>query len=158
MQCTLLVALMGISGGAFAQRTSKKSAKIAQVREWVSSDRYVFKARSAQSMSGYTRQLTSEYTLAVTPDTIVAYLPYFGRAYSAPIDPSKGGIKFTSTRFDYQVDSLKRGGWSVKIRPSDTRDIQQMNLRISSEGYATLNVTAQQRQPITFSGVIVEKE
>lgn len=153
------MALMAFSGGAFAQSgASKKSAKIAEVREWVSSGRYVFKARSAQSMSGHTRHLTSEYTLEVTPDTVVAYLPYFGRAYSAPIDPTQGGIKFTSTKFDYQVDSLKKGGWSVKIEPSDTREVQRVNLQISSEGYATLNVTSTQRQPISFTGVIVEKE
>lgn len=109
-------------------------------------------------MSGRTRQLTSEYTLEVVPDTVVAYLPYFGRAYTAPMDPTKGGIQFTSTKFDYKVDSLKKGGWSVKIRPSDVREVQDLNLQISSEGYATLNVTSTQRQPISFTGVIVGKE
>ena len=42
--------------------------------------------------------LSPYYYLKVSKDTVVAYLPYFGRAYTAPADPTEGGIKFTSTK------------------------------------------------------------
>lgn len=155
----MLFILMAFSGAAFAQNaSSKQSDKKAKIQDLVASGRYVFKARSAQSMGGHTRQLTSEYDLKITPDTIEAYLPYFGRAYSAPIDPSKGGIQFHSTKFTYQVDSLKKGGWTVLIEPHDASDVQKLFLSISAEGYASLNVTSTQRQPISFTGIVVKKE
>jgi hypothetical protein len=155
----LAIALSGLSAACAAQGTSSaKKNRIAHTQELISSGRYVFRARSAQSMGGHTRQLTSEYTLKVTPDTVVAFLPYFGRANTAPMDPTKGGIQFTSTRFTNKADVRKKGGWSITVTPKDVSDVQQLNLSVSTEGYATLNVTSTQRQPISFTGIIVEKE
>jgi hypothetical protein len=155
----LVLALTGLGLSCVAQSaSSRKQTRIAHIQELISSGRYVFRARSAQSMGGHTRQLTSEYTLKVTPDTVVAFLPYFGRAYTAPMDPTKGGIQFTSTRFTGNTDARKKGGWSVTITPNDVRDVQRLNLTVSTEGYATLNVTSTQRQPISFTGIIVDKE
>src|SRR5882672_9273272 len=76
----------------FAQPTKaeKQAAKKAAISNMVDSQSYVFKAQSATPMSGRNRQLTSDYDLKVTKDQVVSYLPYFGRAYSAPIDPSQG--------------------------------------------------------------------
>lgn len=154
-----ILALTGLGVSCAAQsRSSRKQTQVAHIQELISSGRYVFRARSAQSMGGHTRHLTSEYTLTVMPDTVVAFLPYFGRAYSAPMDPTKGGIQFTSTRFTNKTDAGKKGGWSVTITPNDVRDVQRLNLTVSTEGYATLNVTSTQRQPISFTGIIVEKE
>jgi len=133
---------------------TKEASKTTRIKNWVDSQNYVFKARSAQPMSGNTRQLTSEYDLTVTKTVIDCYLPYFGRAYAAPIDPSQGGIKFSSKDFTYQATPKKKGGWDVLIKPKDARDVQQMSLSISENGYASLQVTSTNRQPISFSGVI----
>lgn len=154
---TLAIGLLALGNSASAQQSSRKTDRQQRISGLVETGRYVFKARSAQSMSGHVRQLTSAYDLAITPDTLTAYLPYFGRAYSAPMDPSKGGIQFTSTHFEYQVDSLKKGGWSVAIRPKDVPEVQRLFLTISPDGYGSLNVTSSQRQPISFNGVIAQE-
>lgn len=154
----LVLFLVAASGEVFAQKTQKKpSAKEMKIQDMIHSGRYVFLARSAQSMGGSIRHLTSEYELKVSPDTVQSYLPYFGRAYTAPIDPTKGGIEFTSTKFDYTLSDHKKGGWDVTIKPADTRGVEKMILSISPAGYASLRVTSTQRQPITFSGVLSEK-
>ncbi len=44
----------------------------------------------------------------VMGDSIVTYLPYFGRAYSVPVNLSQGGIQFTSTDFDYTIESKRK--------------------------------------------------
>lgn len=152
--CVLLLSLAAFSAPLSAQ--NRKADRQAEVQQLITSGRYQFNARSAQSMNGRTRQLTSPYDLKVTPDTVTAYLPYFGRAYTAPIDPSKGGIDFTSTKFQYNVGDQKKGGWTVTIKPGDTRDVQQMTLTVSADGYASLNVTSTQRQPISFMGVVAK--
>ena len=105
-------------------------------------------------MSGRTRQLTPDYDLRVSKTEITSYLPYFGRAYTPPIDPSRGGIQFTSKDFDYTATPRKKGGWDVTIKPKDYQDVQQMSLNISASGYATLQVTSSSRQPISFNGYI----
>jgi hypothetical protein len=105
-------------------------------------------------MSGRVRQLTPDYDLKITKSSIVSYLPYFGRAYSAPLDPTQGGIQFTSKDFEYTATPRNKGGWDVLIKPKDYRDVQQMTLTISSTGYATLQVTSINRQPISFNGYI----
>ncbi len=133
----------------------KKAAKLAAIKNMVESQNYVFKAQTVLPMSGPTRQLTTDYDVKITKQSVISYLPYFGRAYAAPIDPGKGGIQFTSKDFDYTLTPGKKDGWSVLIKPKDYRDVQQMTLSISSTGYATVLVTSTNRQPISFNGTIV---
>jgi hypothetical protein len=141
--------------GAQSSATDKKAAKLAAIKNMVESQNYVFKAQTVMPMSGRTRQLTSDYDVKVTKESITSYLPYFGRAYSAPMDPTQGGIQFTSKDFDYTLTPGKKDGWTVLIKPKDYRDVQQMTLNISSTGYATVQVTSTSRQPISFNGIIV---
>ncbi|HVV06938.1 MAG TPA: DUF4251 domain-containing protein [Puia sp.] len=152
----MLTSLLAGSLAVHAQDTKKDkdAEKIVQVRNLVDSQNYIFIAQSASPMSGRLRQLTPDYDLKITKSSIVSYLPYFGRAYTAPLDPSKGGIQFTSKDFEYTATPRAKGGWDVLIKPKDYRDVQQMSLSISSTGYATLQVTSTSRQPISFNGYI----
>src|SRR5687768_16558096 len=78
--------------------TSAQEKDPAKVRAMVESKNFVFKADYVNPQTGRSRNLTSEYDLTIKPGEVISYLPYFGRAYSAPIN-SEGGIKFTSTDF-----------------------------------------------------------
>ena len=122
----------------------------------VDSQQYIFHAQTVSPMTGRQRFLTTDYTIKVSKDTIMTDLPYFGRAYSAPINPSDGGIRFTSTSFGYKVTPRKKGGWDVTIQPKDARDVQQMILTIFDNGKADLRVNSNNRQPISFNGYITD--
>lgn len=150
-----LLLLIPFATPAQSDTTNKKAANLAAIKNMVESQNYVFKAQTVMPMSGRTRQLTSDYDVKITKEKIVSYLPYFGRAYSAPMDPTQGGIQFTSKDFDYTLTPGKKDGWTVLIKPKDYRDVQQMTLAISSTGYASVQVTSTSRQPISFNGVIV---
>lgn len=102
--------------------------------------------------TGGARQLTSEYDLTVNSDSVIAYLPYFGRAYSATPGRTNDGINFTSTKFTYNITEGKKGGWMIEIKPKDAGDVQQLNLNLSKNGYGTLLVNNQNRQSISFTG------
>jgi len=147
----LLLALL-LPAGMMAQK--KDSIKAAAIREMVTNQQYTFKAQTASPLAGRLRQLTTDYDLKVSKEQIVAYLPYFGRAYSAPLDPSKGGIQFTSKDFDYKLTERKKGGWNVSIKTKDLAEAQQMELTIFSDGTASLQATSTNRQSISFSGYI----
>ncbi|SMC67265.1 DUF4251 domain-containing protein [Pedobacter africanus] len=102
-------------------------------------------------------QLTgSQYQLTVTKDSVEAYLPYYGRAYTATMNPDDSGIKFKSKNFKYKADKKKKGSWLITINPKDTKDTQSMTLNVSENGYATLNVNSNNRQSISFNGYINE--
>lgn len=106
-------------------------------------------------MQGRVRQLTTDnYTLKVNPEKITSDLPYFGRVYVAPTDPSQTGIQFTTKDFNYRITPGKKEGWNVVIKPKDYKDVQQLILSISSAGYTTLQVISTNRETITFNGII----
>jgi hypothetical protein len=135
------------------------SAQSAQpIKTLIDSQRYVFQVQNAQPLRGRLRDLsTNLYTLKVTKDTIVSDLPYFGRAYVAPMDPNQTGLQFTSTTFDYKVTPGKKEGWIVSIKPKGVQDIQELQLNISSAGYASLQVLCSNRDPISFTGTITAR-
>jgi hypothetical protein len=156
----MLLLLCAISFGSMAQTTKKdrQAKKVADVKEMIENNNYVFHAEFANPMRGGNINLTSEYDLRVGKDTLVAYLPYFGRAYQAPMDPTDGGIHFTSTRFTYTKQQNKKGGWDIYVKPSDAKGVEKMFLSISEDGYASLQVTSSQRDPISFQGYIEKKK
>ena len=143
----LIILTLVCGGTALAQHEKNDAVKSA-----IESKHYVFKARTVMPTTGSARQLTSEYDLTINNDSVVAYLPYFGRAYSAIPGRTTDGINFTSTAFTYNVKERKKGGWMIEIKPKDAGDVQQLNLNLSANGFGTLLVNSQNRQPISFTG------
>lgn len=127
----------------------------AAINRLVNSKNFVFTAQTALPARGGVRQLTTPYDLKITPDTITSYLPFFGRAYTAPVGANSGGIDFTATRFLYKATKKKKG-WNIVIEPKDARGIQKLFLSISSSGSAYLQVISTQREPISFNGYVSE--
>jgi len=135
-----------------------QDADAATVQKAVETKNYVFKAESATPQRGGHRQLTTEYELLVNPDTVVSFLPYFGRSYSAPINPSDAGIKFTSMNYEYSVKTKKKNRWDITIKPNDVSDIRDLNLTVFDNGRASLRVNSNNREPITFEGYLKVRE
>lgn len=127
------------------------------IAELINNQRYKFTARTVLPSGGRVVQLTTTYDLQVTKDSVISFLPYFGRAYTAPIGNANAGIQFTSTNFSYTKEDKKKGGWLITIKPNDFQDIQQMFLTVSSGGSASLQVTSNSRQAISYNGIIEKK-
>jgi hypothetical protein len=131
--------------------------KAAAVKSIIQEQHYVFKAETMLPASGITRQLTPEYDLRVSKDTIIAWLPYFGKSYSAPIDVNDAGIKFTSVKFDYTLSKGKKNRYEIDIRPKDQTGIYELSLTAFDNGSAILKVISTNRQPVTFYGHVTTK-
>ncbi|MEP7253114.1 MAG: DUF4251 domain-containing protein [Ginsengibacter sp.] len=127
---------------------------LAEVQNMVDAHQFKFVAETVNPLRGRFRTLTSPYDVTVSRDTVTAYLPYYGRAYTAPLDPSEGGIKFTSTNFSYDVSHSKSDKWNVLIKPGAGQDVRQLNFTIFSTGAATLSVNSNSKEPISFNGHI----
>ena len=142
------------------EKKSKKELKLEEevkIKQLITSQNYEFIAQRAQPMSGRAIDLTSSYDLYIGKDTIAAYLPYFGRAYTASYG-GDGGIKFNSNNFTYSLLEAKKGGWIINLSVKDNTKIYRLTLNISKSGKGTLTVTDTDRQSITFSGYINEKK
>jgi len=143
-----------LSALLFQCSSSKKTVSLNadDVKNMVNNKEFIFVADRVNPLRGRSRTLTSEYDVKINNDSLVSYLPYFGRAYQAPMDPSQGGIQFTSTSFSYEVNANGKNGWDVIIKPKDYQDVQQLSFTIFDNGSATLNVVSTQKDPISFNG------
>ena len=120
----------------------------------VETKNYVFKAQSASPQRGGFRQLTSEYDFVVRPDTLVSYLPYYGRSFSAPVNTADAGLQFTSMKYEYSVKNKKKNRWDITIKPKDVSRIRDLNLTVFDNGRASLRVNSNDREAITFDGYL----
>ena len=146
----ILPFLLAASG--YAQ--PKNSIETTDVKALIEGRKFEFVAQSANPLRGRTINLSGGYTFTVLPDTVISYLPYYGRAYQATLNPDEAGIKFTSTDFTYDVKERKKGAWEITIHPKDVKNSPNANLTISANGYASLNIISTDKQPISFRGII----
>jgi len=155
----LLFASLLIVQSMQAQNSSndKHQKESANIGRLIQSKNFVFVAQYALPLGGRSINLTSLYDVRLSNDTITSDLPFYGRAFVAPMNPSEGGIRFTSTQFDYTANEKKKGGWNITILPKDTKDVRQMFLSVSENGYASLQVTSNNRQSINYTGYVTAK-
>ena len=113
---------------------------------------YVFEIQTVLPLSSNPGTVNPDYTLSVTPDKIISRLPYYGRAYVAPLNANDAGIEFSSDSFTYN-ETKNRKGWQILIKPGKQK-VQQMTLNISENGYANLTVISSDRQQISYRGIV----
>lgn len=152
--CTILIPLVLLSCSG-SKNTSRLNPQ--EVSGMLDSKNFVFVAEKVSPMSGRTRILTSSYDVTVSKDSVISYLPYFGRAYSAPIDPSDVSTHFTSTNFEYKITETKKGRWNVLINPKDVSQIQELSFTVFENGSTTLNLLSTSKSPISYSGYIKKR-
>lgn len=153
----ILVAIGVFAIASVSQAQYTKDDESANMQRIVNGQRFVFKAQSAQPTRGRIVHLNSDYDVAVSGDTLRSYLPYFGRAYSAPMNSRNGGIEFTSKDFQYNKKERTKGGWEISIKPTDVNDVREMALTVFENGSASLRVYSKNREPISFNGYVSEK-
>ncbi len=135
------------------KRKAREKAIMEEVDSLFTSRGLQFLAQSAQPMGGGLIHLTSEYTLEIKGDQVTSYLPYYGIAYSAEYGGGEGGIKFSETAVS-SIWKETRKGYEIRMEVKTRKDNYWIRLTFSSLGFASLDVTCQNRQPIHFAGII----
>ena len=95
--------------------------------------------------------VTSDYSVEVKGDTLVSYLPYFGRAYQVPYGGGKG-LNFTEQIEHYSAKRDDKGRTTITIELTNDEDTYTYILTIFENGKATVDVRSEQREPISYSG------
>ncbi|HVW95005.1 MAG TPA: DUF4251 domain-containing protein [Mucilaginibacter sp.] len=158
----LLTAFIGLPLAVRAQ-SQKPDAKTEKVKALLDERNFIFEATYVIPQTGISKSLTYGYDMTVSKDTVTAYLPYYGRVTLPPVDPTDGGVKFTTISFDYKTIPKKKG-YEILITPKDimeqsgSKDVRYVRINVSLNGYATLQVISNNRDPISYNGTIVPRE
>lgn len=154
--------IFSLSLTAFAQN-SKKEAKEKKkqeqyelIKELVQSGKYEFIGRKANPQSGRQIDLTTRSNfLRISSGKANADMPYFGRAYSGGYSSSDGGVKFDGEMEDFDVQQNdKKRRIIIKFKVKGTGDTYSCTLSISSLESASLSVTSNKKQVISYTGTI----
>lgn len=152
---TLFLLAVLLQGCSSLQPTSVNDEKTLRMREKVEAFDFMFEAFNARSMRFNQVHLSSGYTLKVSKDTLAAYLPFYGRAYTAPMNSTDGGIKFTSTAFEHRLAMGKKPGlWKITFKTLDTRNPITLYLDVWDNGSAHLSVNDPDKQSMYYDGNI----
>jgi len=148
-------AVMLVTACATRQTTAERDIAATEIRNAVEAFDFRFTPRSAHPMGFRSMQLTHTFEVNVSSDTVRVNMPFFGRAFRAPMHSTDGGYHFTSTDFDYSVEHGRRdGNRLVQITFHDLGRRVVFDFDIWESGSARLNVIDADRQSISFQGDI----
>ena len=152
---TLFLALTGSSQNDKKELKARQRLEMAQL---IQSGHFKFVARSANSNLGNFNYLSSNYDLTFDSLRVKAYLPYYGRAYSAPYGGS-GGVKFdlTAKKID-KVYNERKKMFVISTELEDSDESYAIFLNTGLDGYADLKIIFRNRQWINYNGTIEKVE
>lgn len=151
--CCFIALVLPACGTA---RSAAEKAQLAhEIEQAVELSDFTFKATYAHPTGYRSVYLSPYYEVKILPDTVKAYLPYYGRAYRAPMDPREGGFSFNSTEFTYQSSPGKqKESWTAVVTILDQDRPVTFHFEIWGNGTASLHVNDFNRQTISFQGVV----
>ena len=138
-------------------KKEKREQKANEVKELIDSKRFTIDVNRAIPMGGRSLNLTSPYSLEMRGDSVISYLPYFGRAYSAPYGGGDG-LRFEESITDYQSTFDKKGTARIKFVARTKEDTFRFDVQVFSNGSAIISVTPTNRQNITYQGELAPKK
>ena len=132
-------------------REEKKAQQIEDTKSIVESGTFVFKATTANPMGSSSINLSTEYDVRVTRDSIYSYMPYYGRAYTASYGGTDSPMHFNNKFETINIEETKKG-YLVKVVVKNGNDRLEYNFNISETGSVSLNVNSTNRQSISYFG------
>ena len=155
----LCLLVLGLNS-SFAQQDyfgNRRNDGAERIKGMVESGQFLFVARYAKPMSGQQVQLTSSYDLRIDRSLVSAWLPYFGRSYHVDYKSNKEGIRFRETVRNIRVDyDERKQAYQVSFDVNTQKDYYRMQMWIAENGTANLTVVSNNRQSISFNGVVEE--
>lgn len=150
--CSVLVTL---SGCATAEERAARAAEQAlKVKTALTQRHYKIDVNRMYPMNGNSRNVSYGYSVEVRNDTLISYLPYFGRAYNVPYGGGKG-LNFSERIGSYHETQQSNGARLIDIELKNDEDIYQYTIKVFDNGNASIDVQSRQRDPISYSGEMV---
>lgn len=145
------VVVLGLLTACSTMTAAERAEKALAVGRALASRHYVVDVQMMYPRSGRAVNVSSNYSLEIKGDTVVSYLPYFGRAYSIPYGGGKA-FNFSAPIISYESASDPKGKTYVRLVTDNEEDVITFQLEIFDNGQTTIDVQAREREPITYSG------
>lgn len=150
---TILAACSTLTTAEKAEREAKTAQAVAAA---INDRHYTVEIEWMYPMSGRARSVLSDFMLEVRGDTLVSYLPYFGRAYNVPYGGGKG-MNFVAPITHYHSAKSGHDATEITLIVDNDEDILQYRLKIFSNGKTNIDVESRKRESISYSGSMVLK-
>ena len=160
MKRVILLILVAISAAILLSGCATSEEKAAQMAELsanvtnaLNNRDYKIAIDRMYPMRGSSRHVSFGYSVEVRNDTLISYLPYFGRAYNVPYGGGKG-LNFSAPIGSYQEFMKRNGQRHIEIGVSNEEDTYFYTIEVFDNGNSTVDVRARQRERISYSGHI----
>ena len=165
MNFLLLVLLVLAISTGYAQEAGKKSKEERkleqqkQTKELVDSASFLFVGNTAYPERGSQVNISSgPNTVSFSQEMIKSNLPFYGQAKSASAGfGGQSGYTFEGKPDEFKIDSTKKG-YQLKAVVKTINDSYTLNLSISPDGGANLNVFSINRSSMRYNGEIRKSE
>lgn len=77
------------------------------IKEQIIAEKYKISVNTAYPRRGRTVHLSSPYSVEIRNDSVISYLPFYGRAYSIPYGGGEGLI-FQAPLDEYEMEMIKK--------------------------------------------------
>ena len=144
-----------LSGCASAEeRAARAAEQAAKVTKALEARDYKIAVNRMYPMKGSSRSVSYGYSVEVRNDSLISYLPYFGRAYNVPYGGGKG-FNFSEHIGSYHETQQSNGARVIDIELKNDEDIYQYTIKVFDNGNSSIDVQSRQRDPISYSGEMV---
>ena len=151
---SVLISLVVISWSSCAtseEKAAQMAVLSANVTNALDNRDYKIAIDRMYPMRGSSRQVSYGYSVEVRNDTLISYLPYFGRAYNVPYGGGKG-LNFTAPIGNYQEFLKRNGQRHIEIGVTNDEDTYFYTIEVFDNGSSSVDVRARQRERISYSG------
>ena len=149
--CLALVVLSGCATSE--ERAARAAEQAAKVKTALTERDYKISIDRMYPMKGSSKNVSYGYSVEVRNDSLISYLPYFGRAYSVPYGGGKG-LNFSERIGSYEEALLKNGKHHIEIGVTNEEDTYLYTIDVYDNGNSTIAVQSRQREPISYAGRI----
>ena len=150
-----VLALVACSTLTPEEKEARKVARAQAVEKALADRHYSIDVQMMYPQRGPAKNISGNYSLEVKGDTLVSYLPYFGRAFQVPYGGGKG-LDFIAVIGEYSAVKDAKGQTLVTIKVTNEEDTYLYQLGIFDNGSTTIDVQPTQREPISFSGMMAD--
>lgn len=150
-----------ILGSATAQEKSlkahsnKETIDNGRIAVLLNSKTFEFMANTVYPSSGAPKNLVgSDYSVTFSPEMINSHMPFYGRAYAGMTMGRDKGMRFKGKPETFIVENNAKG-YEVHTIVKDENDSFSISISVSESGYATLTISSNNRETISYHGEIV---
>ncbi len=133
------------------EKAARAAEQAANVNKALKERKYKIDVERMYSMRGGSKTLSYGYSVEVRNDSLISYLPYFGRAYSVPYGGGKG-LTFSERIGSYQEYQKSNGLRHIEIGLRNDEDTYLYTIEVYDNGSSSISVQSRQRENISYSG------